>query len=65
MPKIKSNRGAAKRFKTTGSGKIARRKANSSHILTTKSTKRKRNLRKSTVVDSTNFKQISKLIPYS
>lgn len=65
MPKIKSNRGAAKRFKTTGSGKIVRRKANSSHILTTKSTKRKRNLRKSCIVDSTNVKQISKLIPYS
>jgi large subunit ribosomal protein L35 len=64
MPKIKTNRGAAKRFKATGSGKIARNRAFSSHILTKKSTKRKRNLRKSTMVDSTNLKQIAKLIPY-
>jgi len=64
MPKIKTNRGAAKRFKYTGSGKILRNKAFSSHILTKKSTKRKRNLRKATLVDSTNLKQISKLIPY-
>ena len=64
MPKIKTNRAAAKRFKTTGSGKIARNKAYSSHILTKKSTKRKRNLRKSSLVDSTNFRQVSRLIPY-
>ena len=64
MPKIKTNRGAAKRFKSTGSGKIVRHKAFSSHILTKKSTKRKRKLRKSTLVDSTNLKQIAKLIPY-
>jgi len=64
MPKIKTNRGAAKRFKTTGSGKIVRNKAFSSHILTKKSTKRKRNLRKSDLVDSTNLKQVAKLIPY-
>ncbi len=65
MPKIKTNRGAAKRFKTTGSGKIVRNKAFSSHILTKKNTKRKRNLRKSGLVDSTNLKQVAKLIPYS
>ena len=64
MPKMKTNRGAAKRFKTTGSGKIVRNKAFSSHILTKKSTKRKRNLRKSGLVDSTNLKQVRKLIPY-
>ena len=64
MPKIKSNRGAAKRFKTTGSGKIVRNKAFSSHILTKKSTKRKRNLRKSSLVDATNRKNITRLIPY-
>lgn len=64
MPKMKTNRGAAKRFKTTGTGKIVRNKANSSHILTKKSTKRKRNLRKAGVVDSTNKKGISRLIPY-
>lgn len=64
MPKIKTNRGAAKRFKTTGTGKIARSKAYSSHILTKKSSKRKRNLRKSILVDSTNTKQVARLIPY-
>ena len=64
MPKIKTNRGAAKRFKTTGTGKVVRNKAFSSHILTKKSTKRKRNLRKSGLVDSTNLKQVAKLIPY-
>ncbi|MCD6306152.1 MAG: 50S ribosomal protein L35 [Deltaproteobacteria bacterium] len=64
MPKIKTNRGAAKRFKITGSGKIVRNKAYSSHILTKKSTKRKRNLRKSTLVDSSNQKQVFKLVPY-
>ena len=64
MPKIKTNRGAAKRFKTTGSGKIVRNKAFSSHILTKKTTKRKRNLRKSGLVDSTYLKQVARLIPY-
>jgi large subunit ribosomal protein L35 len=64
MPKIKTNRGAAKRFKATGSGKIARNKAFSSHILTKKSTKRKRNLRKSGLVDATNLRQVARLIPY-
>ena len=64
MPKIKTNRGAAKRFKTTGSGKIVRKKAFSSHILTKKTTKRKRGLRKSTLVDATNQKQVARLIPY-
>jgi large subunit ribosomal protein L35 len=64
MPKIKTNRGAAKRFKTTGSGKILRSKAFANHILTKKSTKRKRSLRKSVLVHSTNVKQMSRLIPY-
>lgn len=64
MPKIKTNRGAAKRFKTTGSGKIARRRAFANHILTKKSTKRKRNLRKLTLVHPTNQKQVARLIPY-
>ena len=64
MPKIKTNRGAAKRFKATGSGKIARNKAFSSHILTKKTTKRKRNLRKSALVDATNVKQVRRLVPY-
>jgi len=64
MPKIKTNRGAAKRFKTTGTGKIVRNKAYASHILTKKSTKRKRNLRKSGLVDATNKRGVSRLIPY-
>ncbi len=64
MPKIKTNRGAAKRFKTTGTGKLVRNKSFASHILTKKTTKRKRSLRKSALVHSTNQKAISRLIPY-
>ena len=56
MPKIKTSRAAAKRFKKTGTGKLKRMKAYKSHILTKKSTKRKRNLRQSTVTDATNAK---------
>ena len=65
MPKMKTNRGAAKRFKTSGSGKIVRNKAFSSHILTKKSTKRKRNLRKSAVLDSANLKNVKRMLPYA
>ncbi len=50
MPKMKSHRGAAKRFSITGSGKVKRSKAGKSHILTKKSSKRKRNLRRSTTI---------------
>lgn len=64
MPKIKTNRGAAKRFRKTGTGKIRRNKAYTSHILTKKSTKTKRNLRRGTLVDRTDAKNIHKLIPY-
>ena len=64
MPKMKTNRGAAKRFKATGSGKIVRNKAFASHILTKKSTKRKRGLRQSTLVDATNVKGIRRILPY-
>ncbi len=64
MPKLKSNRGAAKRFGRTGSGKIKRAKAFSSHILTKKNRKRKRRLRKATLVDSANEKSIRKQLPY-
>lgn len=64
MPKMKTNRGAAKRFSVTGTGKIKRRKAYLRHILTSKTTKRKRNLRKSGAVDSTNLKAIRRLVPY-
>jgi large subunit ribosomal protein L35 len=64
MPKVKTNRGAAKRFKATGSGKIKRNKAFSSHILTKKSTKQKRNLRKSGLVDESNCKAVKRMLPY-
>lgn len=64
MPKMKTNRGAAKRFKATGSGRIARNKAFSSHILTKKSTKRKRGLRKSDLVAPSDYKGIKRILPY-
>ncbi|MBW2027946.1 MAG: 50S ribosomal protein L35 [Deltaproteobacteria bacterium] len=64
MPKLKTNRGAAKRFKATGTGMIVRSKAFANHILTKKTTKRKRNLRKSELVHSTNKKNVSRLLPY-
>lgn len=59
---MKSNRGAAKTFRVTGSGKIKRNKAYKSHILTSKSRKRKRNLRKSTLVSKADSKRIKVLI---
>jgi len=65
VPKIKTNRGAAKRFKKTSTGKVRRSKAFGSHLLTKKNTKRKRNLRASTLVDKTNSKAIKRLIPYA
>ena len=64
MPKIKTNRGAAKRFRKTGTGKIRRNKAFTSHILTSKSTKRKRELRQSTLVAKADERNIRQLIPY-
>ena len=64
MPKVKTSRAAAKRFKVSGSGKLIRNKAYKSHILTKKSTKRKRNLRKDIVNDSTNSKVMKKILPY-
>lgn len=63
MPKIKTNRAAAKRFKKTGTGKFVFRKANSSHILTKKTTKRKRSLRKGQIIDKTNVREIKLLLP--
>ena len=63
MPKMKSHRGASKRFKTTKSGKVKRKKAFTSHILNKKSTKRKRNLRKSTHVSKPEEKNIRLIIP--
>jgi large subunit ribosomal protein L35 len=64
MPKLKTHRGAAKRFSITAKGKVKRSKAFASHILTKKTTKRKRGLRRATLVDSANLKEIKRLIPY-
>ena len=64
MPKIKTCRAAAKRFKKTGTGKLVRDKAYKSHILTKKSQKRKRNLRKAAMIDATNVKNMKKILPY-
>ncbi len=65
MPKIKTNRAAAKRFTLTKSGKVKRNKAYCSHILTSKSTKRKRNLRKSALIAPVEQRNIRRLIPYA
>ncbi|MDF2484730.1 MAG: hypothetical protein K0R46_898 [Herbinix sp.] len=64
MPKLKSSKAAAKRFSLTGTGKLKRMKAYKSHILTKKSAKRKRNLRKAAMTDSTNIKNMKKILPY-
>jgi len=64
MPKMKTKKAAAKRFKKTASGQLKRMKAFKSHILTKKTTKRKRNLRHSTLTDSTNLKNMKKILPY-
>jgi large subunit ribosomal protein L35 len=64
MPKMKSNRGAGKRFRATGAGSIKRAKSGKSHILTSKDRKRKRALRKSSLVHKTNEKSIRRLLPY-
>ncbi len=62
MPKMKTNSGAKKRFKLTGTGRIKRRKAFASHILTKKSPKRKRNLRSSTLVSSADERRVKRMI---
>lgn len=64
MPKMKSNRGAAKRFTKTGTGKIKRRKGYLRHNLTAKTRKQKRNLRQGAVVDATNARAVARLLPY-
>ncbi|HBU11773.1 MAG TPA: 50S ribosomal protein L35 [Clostridiales bacterium] len=64
MPKMKTHRGAAKRFRVTKSGKVKRSKAYKSHILNKKSAKRKRNLRKGTLISAAEQKNIRMLIPY-
>ena len=65
MPKMKSKRGAAKRFNVRGSGSIKRAGAYKRHILTKKSTKRKRQMRKRSAVDSTNLAAVKSMLPYS
>ncbi len=64
MPKMKSSRGAMKRFKVTASGKVKRSRAGKSHLLSSKSKKRKRRLRHTTLVSAKETKTIRKLIPY-
>ena len=64
MPKMKTSRAAAKRFKVTGTGKLKRAKAYKSHILTKKTTKKKRDLRQATITDVTNVKNMKKILPY-
>ena len=63
MPKMKTHRGAAKRFKKTGTGKLTRSRANKQHILTKKSAKRKRNLRKSALVEGVDAKRVKQMVP--
>jgi len=62
MPKMKTRKSAAKRFSLTGTGKVKRNKAYHSHILTKKSSKRKRNLRQSGIVESSEVKRVKKMI---
>ena len=64
MPKMKTSKAAAKRFKMTGTGKLKRMKAGKQHILTKKSTKTKRDLRKATMMDASNEKNMKKILPY-
>ncbi len=64
MPKLKTHRGAAKRFKITAKGKIKRRKGYKSHLLTGKSAKRTRRLRRATLVSDNEYVSIKKLLPY-
>lgn len=63
MPKMKTHRGAAKRFKRTGTGKIARSRPNKQHILTKKASRRKRKLRKSALVHPSDEARIRQMVP--
>ncbi len=65
MPKMKTNRAAAKRFSLTGSGKFRRRRKNLRHILTKKNAKRKRRLGQGTTVDKANEKAVRRMLPYA
>jgi len=64
MPKLKTNKSAAKRFKITKSGKIKKRKANRGHILGKKTRKRKRKLRQNSYLDKVEVKKVRRLLPY-
>ena len=64
MPKMKSHRGAAKRFRKTGTGKLTHQKKNKRHILTKKSAKRKRQLREKGIVSAADEKRVKQLVPY-
>ncbi len=64
MPKMKSNKSAAKRFKVTGKGRIMRRKAGKSHLLEEKPAKRKRRLRKSAELPKEELKRVRRMLPY-
>ena len=64
MPKLKSHRGAKKRFKKTGTGKFLRAKAFRRHILTSKPTRRKRHLRGTTTVTSADIHKLRRMMPY-
>jgi len=64
MPKLKTHRGASKRFTKTGTGKIRRSKAFKSHLLTGKSAKRTRGLRKSVLIEKPDYGKIKNLLPY-
>lgn len=64
MPKLKTHRGAAKRFRKTGTGKFKRTHAYTSHILTKKSAKRKRNLRKNALIARADQKKVERMLPY-
>lgn len=65
MPKMKSHSGAKKRFKKTGSGKYLRKKAGKAHILTKKTSRKKRKLGKPTVVNKTQQKDVEQMLPYN
>ena len=65
MPKMKSNRGAAKRFRRTGTGKLVRMRANKSHILTKKKRKRKRRLRTATAASGADVRRLRRMLPGS
>lgn len=64
MPKLKTHRGAAKRFKSTGTGRFKRSKAYKSHILTKKTTKRKRHLDTPTMVSESDKRRVQQMLPY-